>query len=129
MRWLTSCWPASLLRLMLVRGCRDRPVCLPKPGVQLTTLTHVEDVASMLASVPGNRAAIGQHYNVCSDRCITFTGGREDDACMDGHAGTACPERRARGLGPLRGVAGCRAVRSPEFTRARRLLPQLRACT
>ena len=28
----------------------------------------------MLASVPGNKKAIGQHYNVCSDRAITFTG-------------------------------------------------------
>ena len=24
--------------------------------------------------VPGNKAAIGQHYNVCSDRCISFDG-------------------------------------------------------
>jgi len=24
--------------------------------------------------VPGNKAAVGQHYNVCSDRCITFDG-------------------------------------------------------
>ena len=51
-----------------------RPVPIPTPGVQLTTLTHVEDVASMLAAVPGNKKAIGQHYNVCSDRAITFTG-------------------------------------------------------
>ncbi|KAG2448836.1 hypothetical protein HYH02_006187 [Chlamydomonas schloesseri] len=56
------------------RIIRDRPVLLPAPGIQLTSLTHVEDVASMLATVPGNRAAIGQMYNVCSDRCITFTG-------------------------------------------------------
>lgn len=49
---------------------------IPTPGVQLVTLTHVEDVASMLAAVRGNKAAIGQHYNVCSDRAITFQGGR-----------------------------------------------------
>ncbi len=54
--------------------CRDRPVPIPAPGIQLTTLTHVEDVASMLASVPGNPAAVAQHYNVCSDRCISFVG-------------------------------------------------------
>lgn len=24
--------------------------------------------------VPGNKAAIGQHYNICSDRCISFDG-------------------------------------------------------
>jgi hypothetical protein len=30
----------------------------------------------MLAAVPGNQAAIGQHYNVCSDRAVTFSGMR-----------------------------------------------------
>jgi nucleoside-diphosphate-sugar epimerase len=54
--------------------CRDRPVPIPTPGVQLVTLTHVEDVASMLAAVPGNTAAIRQHYNICSDRQISFVG-------------------------------------------------------
>jgi hypothetical protein len=38
----------------------DRPVPIPAPGVQLTSLSHVEDIASMLAAVPGNRNAIGQ---------------------------------------------------------------------
>jgi nucleoside-diphosphate-sugar epimerase len=56
------------------RIIRDRPVYIPAPGIQLTTLTHVEDVASMLALVPGNKKAIGQHYNICSDRCISFVG-------------------------------------------------------
>lgn len=42
--------------------------------MQLVTLSHVEDVASMLAAVPGNKAAVGQHYNVCSDRAVTFQG-------------------------------------------------------
>jgi len=56
------------------RISRDRPVCIPAPGVQLTSVTHVEDVASMLASVIGNKNAIRQHYNVASDRFITFNG-------------------------------------------------------
>ncbi|CAD7703195.1 unnamed protein product [Ostreobium quekettii] len=56
------------------RVVRDRTVPLPAPGIQLTSLTHVEDVASMLATVPGNANAVGQEYNVCSDRCITFEG-------------------------------------------------------
>lgn len=56
------------------RVIRDRMVPIPTPGIQLTTLTHVEDVASMLAAVPGNRYCIGQEYNICSDRCISFTG-------------------------------------------------------
>lgn len=34
----------------------------------------MDDVANMLAKVPGNQAAIGQHFNVCSDRCITLDG-------------------------------------------------------
>jgi nucleoside-diphosphate-sugar epimerase len=44
--------------------------------VQLTSLSHVEDVAAMLAAVPGNPYAVRQHYNLCSDRAITFTGGQ-----------------------------------------------------
>ncbi len=35
----------------LDRIMRDRPVPIPAPGIQLVTLTHVEDVASMLAAV------------------------------------------------------------------------------
>jgi nucleoside-diphosphate-sugar epimerase len=60
--------------LLLLMSCRNRPVCIPTPGVQLVTLTHVEDVAAMLAAVPGNPAAIRQYYNVCSDRQISHTG-------------------------------------------------------
>lgn len=52
--------------------CRDRPVPIPAPGEQLVSLTHVEDVASMMAAVPGNKYAIGEHYNMCSDRCISL---------------------------------------------------------
>ena len=47
---------------------------LPAPGIQLTSLSNVEDVVAMMALVPGNPAAIGQHFNVCSDRCITLDG-------------------------------------------------------
>jgi hypothetical protein len=49
-------------------------VPIPAPGVQLVTLSHVEDVAAMLAAVPGNPAAVRQYYNVCSDRQISFVG-------------------------------------------------------
>jgi nucleoside-diphosphate-sugar epimerase len=65
-----STWHASVPNYV----CSGRPVPIPVPGIQLTTLTHVEDVASMLAAVPGNEAAVGQHFNVCSDRCISFVG-------------------------------------------------------
>lgn len=57
------------------RVLRDRPVPIPAPGIQLTSLSHVEDLADMMARVPGNKKAIGEHFNLCSDRCITFDGG------------------------------------------------------
>lgn len=47
---------------------------IPAPGIQLTSLSHVEDLADMMARVPGNPAAIKQHFNLCSDRCISFDG-------------------------------------------------------
>ena len=55
--------------------CSDRPLPIPLPGIQLVTLTHVEDVANMMALVPGNPNALCQHFNVCTDRCISFIGG------------------------------------------------------
>ena len=57
------CWP-----------CRDRPVLLPTPGIQLVSLTNVADAVSMLAAVPGNPAAVKQHFNLSSDRAITHEG-------------------------------------------------------
>lgn len=56
------------------RILRDRPVPIPGPGIQLTSLSHVKDLAAMLALVPGNEAAKGQHFNIVSDRCITLDG-------------------------------------------------------
>lgn len=47
---------------------------LPTPGIQLVSLTNVADAASMLAAVPGNPAAVRQHYNLTSDRAITHEG-------------------------------------------------------
>jgi nucleoside-diphosphate-sugar epimerase len=43
------------------------PVPLPLHGDQFTTLTHAEDVASMLAAVIDNPAAVGQ----VSKRAVT----------------------------------------------------------
>lgn len=48
---------------------------IPSPGTQLVNLSHVEDLAEMLAAVPGNDAAVRQHFNLASDRAITFDGG------------------------------------------------------
>jgi len=50
------------------RVTRDRTVLLPKHGEQFTTLTHVEDIASLLASVVGNPKAVNQVFNAASDR-------------------------------------------------------------
>lgn len=49
-------------------------MCIPKPGTQLTSLSHVEDVASMMAAVPGNAKAIGQAFSCANDRAITLKG-------------------------------------------------------
>ncbi|BDA41646.1 Chloroplast stem-loop binding protein of 41 kDa a, chloroplastic [Coccomyxa sp. Obi] len=62
------------MRFFLDRLLRNRPVLIPSPGIQLTSLSHVEDVASLLAKVPGNAAAIRQQFNVSSDRYITLDG-------------------------------------------------------
>ena len=58
----------------LDRLVRGRPVLLPAPGVQLVTLSHVDDLASMITSAVGNKAAVGQQFNLCADRAITHTG-------------------------------------------------------
>ena len=47
---------------------------LPSPGIQLVSLTNVADAVSMLAAVPGNPAAVKQHFNMTSDRAITHEG-------------------------------------------------------
>ena len=67
-----------------------RPVPIPTPGIQLTTLTHVEDVASMLAAVPGNKNAIGQ----------VWLGGREENGVcrLDAGRGAWQQERHWTGI-------------------------------
>lgn len=56
------------------RISRGRPVPIPSPGVQLVTLSHVDDLASAMAAVVGNEGAKRQHLNICSDRAITLVG-------------------------------------------------------
>lgn len=58
----------------LDRIVRGRPVPIPAPGVQLVTLSHVEDLASAMAAVVGNEGAKRQHLNLCADRAITLVG-------------------------------------------------------
>ena len=47
---------------------------LPTPGLQLVSLTNVSDAVKLLAAVPGNSAAVKQHFNLTSDRAITHSG-------------------------------------------------------
>lgn len=56
------------------RILRERPVPIPGPGVQLTSISHVEDLADMMAKVPGCSAAVNEHFNLVGDRCYTLDG-------------------------------------------------------
>ena len=58
----------------LDRIVRGRPVPIPAPGVQLVTVSHVEDLANAMAAVVGNEGAKRQHFNIGSDRAITLAG-------------------------------------------------------
>lgn len=58
----------------LDRIVRGRPVPIPAPGVQLVTLSHVEDLADAMAAVVGCEGAKRQHLNLCADRAVTFSG-------------------------------------------------------
>jgi len=56
------------------RLARGRPICIPGSGVQLTTVSHAEDVASMLAAAVGNPAAAGRVFNAVGGRGVTLLG-------------------------------------------------------
>ncbi|MBE9177652.1 NAD-dependent epimerase/dehydratase family protein [Oculatella sp. LEGE 06141] len=56
------------------RIVRDRPIPIPGNGMHMTQLGHVNDLASAMASVLGNSAAVGQIYNISGDRYVTFDG-------------------------------------------------------
>ena len=58
----------------LDRIVRGRPVPIPSPGVQLVSLSHVDDLAAAMAAVVGTEGAKRQHLNICSDRAITLAG-------------------------------------------------------
>ncbi|XP_020526896.1 chloroplast stem-loop binding protein of 41 kDa a, chloroplastic [Amborella trichopoda] len=57
------------------RIVRDRPVPIPGSGLQLTNISHVRDLSSMLAlAVENPSKANGQIFNCVSDRAVTFDG-------------------------------------------------------
>jgi hypothetical protein len=88
---------------------RDRPVPIPSPGTQLVNLSHVEDLAAMLATVPGNEAAVRQQFNLASDRAITFDG----DLSAPSHLQPGCsPKPAAISVHPAVGATCHGAVKS-----------------
>lgn len=62
--------------LVVVIGIvRDRPVLLPGSGMQLTNISHVRDLSSMLFLAAVNPAAAnGNIFNCVNDRAVTFDG-------------------------------------------------------
>ncbi|XP_030552773.1 chloroplast stem-loop binding protein of 41 kDa a, chloroplastic [Rhodamnia argentea] len=57
------------------RIVRDRPVPIPGSGMQLTNISHVRDLSSMLTQAVENpTAASGNIFNCVSDRAVTLDG-------------------------------------------------------
>ncbi len=56
------------------RIVRDRPLPIPGNGLHLTQFGHVQDLAKGMASILGNKQAIGQIYNISGARYVTFDG-------------------------------------------------------
>lgn len=54
---------------------RKRPVPIPGSGMQLTNISHVRDLSSMLTrAVENPQAASGKIFNCVSDRAVTLDG-------------------------------------------------------
>lgn len=51
-----------------------RPILVPAEGFPFVHLVHVQDVADLMASLPGTNAAIGQTYNVAGAELTSVTG-------------------------------------------------------
>jgi UDP-glucose 4-epimerase len=56
------------------RIVRDRPIPIPGNGMHITQFGHCKDLSLAMAAVLGNKAAVGQIYNVSGDRYVTFDG-------------------------------------------------------
>lgn len=51
-----------------------RPMLVPGDGFAMVHLIHVNDVARLMASIPGNQRAVGQAYNVAGTDFATLVG-------------------------------------------------------
>ncbi|KAH7296314.1 hypothetical protein KP509_26G018800 [Ceratopteris richardii] len=83
-----SCWASFRPQYMVGSGnnkdceewffdriVRDRPVPIPYPGVQVTNISHVKDLSSMITlAIENPDAANGITFNAVSDRGVTFNG-------------------------------------------------------
>ncbi|CAI7788286.1 unnamed protein product [Closterium sp. NIES-53] len=57
------------------RIVRGRPVPIPSPGIQLTVVAHVDDIARMIAlAIDYPQDAKGQIFNAVGGRAVTFDG-------------------------------------------------------
>merc|ERR1719238_748128 len=56
------------------RIVRSRPVCVPGSGMQLTSVTPVDDLTDMIAAAVGNPAAYNQIFNCVGERTVTLDG-------------------------------------------------------
>lgn len=56
------------------RLAAGRPIPIPTPGLQVTQLGHVKDLARAFVLVLGNENAIGQVYNISGPKYVTFDG-------------------------------------------------------
>lgn len=51
-----------------------RPILVPAEGFPFVHLVHVQDVADLMASIPGNAVAVGQTYNVAGAEITSIAG-------------------------------------------------------
>ena len=56
------------------RIVRGRPILVPGSGDQLSSVTHAEDLATMIASAIGNDAAAGEIFNCVTTKAVTLNG-------------------------------------------------------
>ena len=56
------------------RLVRDRPIPIPGNGRFITQFGHIRDLAEGMASILGNKKAVGKIYNLSGNRYVTFDG-------------------------------------------------------
>ena len=62
------------LDFFIGRAARKLPIPIPYHGDQLVSLTHVEDVCSLITCTIGNKKAENQAFNCATNRFITYRG-------------------------------------------------------